>query len=272
MAGQNQIAIESLPQYSVIESCNGSGKWGKLTLSSIRQGQEIAKQFARDENASSWLSNPRWIGLEAQSVSDYDQTGIAQTPLTFLQNANAALPKRQTRLAQPHAAISGGYWDTPSVLANIPLAARTRKRAKLAPINIKIAFVLSGGVKSEAMAVQTARIARAIWDYTLAGGAVSLTVAHVGSYERRAENGTTGLAVEMRVNCSDQAALAQAISPVLGRACTFPLMSAASPVRHDAIMPPRTCPLPGFMYIGGVLGDALRAADSVIKQLAVAAA
>lgn len=269
---QNTIDLRALPQFSTYD--NKGEKWGKLSFPSVRACHDASRTHARTSNESIWHgAGAEWLGLAKQSIPDFDKTGIATEPLRQLQDAQTKLPKQHTRLAQPHAAVTGGYWDTPSVLAGLPLSARTRKRAKLPPKDVKIAFFVSGGISAEAMAAITAKIAHAIWDYTLEGGAVNFSVAYCGqthrSYSSHPTEEYSGFCVEFKVNCSDTATMALGLSPTMCRAVGYPLICALTEADRNGIPSPKGCPLPGYLWIGGVLRDALKAGDTVIQSLQI---
>lgn len=248
----------------------GRERYCVLALSSPREGHELARQWARSGQAGhAWSGeNSRWLGLAGQSRDNFDQSGIANEPLRLTREANARLPEKFTRMDKPVASITGGYWDTPSVLQNLPLSARTRKRAKLAPKQIKLAFCMSAGITSESMAPLTAKIAAAIHAYTLAGGAVTLTVAHLADVHKSTA-GYKGLMVEMKTNAADLNSLAAVLSPVYLRCVVGPLGTAFSDYDSDSLTVPRVCPVKDYLYIGGVLTKAIEAANTVVKQLEI---
>src|SRR3954470_13259847 len=118
----NTSAIQDLPGFSIIEHPK-MGKWARVQFSSVRASHDASREFARTKNERAWSSaGSDWQGLGEQSLADFDRSGIAQKPLALVQSASAKMPKKATRMANPHAAMTGGYWDTPSVLAGLPLA------------------------------------------------------------------------------------------------------------------------------------------------------
>ena len=262
----NTAAILAHPGFSLFT--HKSEKWAKLAFPSIRACHEFAKKHARKPDVTGWFHSESWCGLETQSFADFDQTGIATYIRDLVSSTESKMPHRLTRLAEPRAAITGGYWDTPAVLAGIPLAARQRVRAKLPPKSVRLAFFMSAGLNSTEMSKLTAKITRAIWEYTLAGGAVDLKVAYIG-LSRATSTGAKGIAIETAVNVSDIAAVALSLSPAMYRTICGPLQTAFSEYDQDPISPPQYCPLPGYLWIGGTLEAAIKAANETIKALQI---
>lgn len=269
----NTAAIIAHKGFSLFETINPFSKkpekWAKLFFPSIGETHAFAKKHARSDNENIWLHSPSWCGLATQEIPDFDNTGIATYIRDLVISSEGKMPHKLSKLANPHMAITGGYWDTPSVIAGLPLAARTRKRAKLPPRSIRLAFFMSAGIDSERMSALTAKITRAIWEYTIAGGAVDLHVAYIG-LARRTSTGACGIAIETRVNVSDVASIALAISPAMYRTICGPLQTAFSESARDGIPPPQFSPLKGYLWIGGTLEAAIKAAEQTIKDLQIA--
>jgi|SRR6478736_1048448 len=266
----NTQAINALPEYSTVET--PQGVYGKLSFSSTLHAHRIALEHARDTNSDIWHSGSIWEGLDKQKREDFDKTHIADYPLSLVKSESAKLPHKATRLSNPRAAVTGAVWNIPAVLANIPLSARTRQRAKLPPKAFKLGFFMSAGIDAETMGKLTARIARAIWDYTMAGGSASLTIAMCGNYRFVTSTGTKGLIVETKVNCSDIAGISLALSPAFFRTICGPLMTACSDARGDGIPCPQHSPLPAdYLWLGGIMDRAIEAAEQIIKELSITA-
>lgn len=265
---ENTAKLNALPNLSFYEAPD-YGKWAKLHFSSLSNMHRASCEFARTSNENIGRNSPDWLGLDKQTRASYEQTGICDYSLALVKKAADAMTKQYSRLAEPHAAVTGGFWDTPSVLANIPLAARTRRRSRLAPKSIKIGYFMSCSLDAPAMATLAARISRAIWDYTIAGGAVTLTVAHVGRVT--SSTGAKGLTVETLVNTSDVSAVATALSPAFFRIDGGCLMQAFSDRYSDSISCPYTSPLPSdYLYMGGAHTASIKAAEEIIKTLQIA--
>jgi hypothetical protein len=263
----NTAALCALPNFALIDAPNGD-KWAILKGSPLDL-QNICKAHACTPNETSWGdSGPGWLGLDTQSLPSFRQSNIAEYPLRLVKEATAKLPQKLTKLADQRAAVTGGFWDVPAVIANIPMAARTRIRNKLAPKQFKIGFSMSCNIDAAQMAALTSRIARALWDYTIAGGVATLTIYHAG-FVRRSETGAKGLITESHINCADQAALSLALSPTFLRTVAGPLMTAFSDSSQDSIPVVRDFPLPGVSMIGGIGAASLEAAERIIKELSI---
>lgn len=259
-------AIMAEPTYKQFTGADNK-QWSSISTASPRAMQELVIKHARKIDI--WnLENTKWAGLASQSRADFDTTGIADYPRNLVQKAQASLPAKRSRPANIRASLTGSVWNVPAVLANIPLAAQTRVRQKLTPLNLRIAFVASANVNIEKMGELTAKIARAIWDYTLAGGVVTLTVFHV-ALVKKSRTGSIGLSVEIKIPTTDVAALSLGLSPTFLRTCAGPLMTAFSDYPSDSLYPSSTNPIPNSYYIGGVSGDAIIAANAILKQLEI---
>lgn len=256
-------AIINHPTYTTFDAENKNGKWGYMKFPSITAMVEFCRVNCTSPYSQSWQSSS-WAGLGAQTCGDFYRTGTATEAKRLMGVAKGALPMRHTKLAQPHMAVTGGFWDTPSVLANLPLAARTRKRAKLAPLDLRIAFVLSAGISAEKLAPITARILRAVWEYIQAGGAVTLTVIDVGTYHG---NGCTGFAVETKVNTSNVAELSIALHPLFSRLLGGPIQSEF--FGASSISVPRSNPIKASHWIGGPMEQVIQNAAKVIRLLQI---
>lgn len=263
---ENTAAIIASPEFSLFPGADGQ-QWAKLRFSSSSHALQYSLKHGHTPNEG-WGDNSRWIGLETQSARDFWNTGIAQHSKTLVMQESGKLSDKPSRPGEFRPAITGGFWDTPSVIAGLPLAARTRVRTKLPPKQIKIALFMSAGVSAADMAKITAKIAHALWAYTIAGGSVTLDMTFCGLI-RRSSTGAVGVAVETRINASDVASISAVLSPVWFRAVTGRLMTAVSDYPSDSIPPPQKNPIPGALWIGGSFEAALRAGDAVLKELAL---
>ncbi len=262
----NTQAIIASPEFSLFPGADGR-QWARLRFHNTGACLRFSREHANTENEHAWGDNSRWIGLETQSARDFYSTSIAQHSKTLVLKETGKLSDKPSRPGEFRAAVTGGFWDVPSVVAGLPLAARSRMRSKLPPKTIRIAASMSAGVTAETMARITAKIAHALWQYTIAGGAATLEVTYVGHIT--SSTGATGLAVETRVNASDVAALSAALSPVWFRAVTGRLMTATSESNRDSIYVPRENPIPNSLWIGGVMENAVKAGEAVLKELAL---
>lgn len=268
---ENTQALRADSAFSVITGTDGL-KWGKLVCSSPRDAHNFARKYARTPNESQWTTYPRWIGLDTQAFPDFEETGIAHYPRSQVEASKADLPASSFRPSQSRAAVTGALWDVPAVLANIPLAARTRVRTKIAPVNLKISFAYSGMIDEKEITPRIAKLARAIWGYTMKGGAVTLTVYNTclfsGNYGKLFPSDIKGLIVETKVNAADVAALALATSPAFFRSIAAPLQSACSLQNGDMLYPHET-PLPGVIQASGISQRIHEALDKAIEALRI---
>lgn len=260
----NTAAILASPEFSLFTNAQGKSM-AKLRFLSTGQAIAFCKAHGETSNESNWGGRPHWIGLEHQSRDNFIETGIAEHSRDLTLAASKTLSDKPSRPGDFRPAITGGFWDTPSVIAGLPLAARTRVRSKLPPKTIKIAMFLSAGVSANDLARITAKIAYALWQYTIAGGAVTLDVSYCGCIT--SSTGARSLAVETRVNAADLASLSAALSPVWFRAVTGRLITATSETSRDLVYAVRENPFPDALWIGGVLTDAIKAGDAVLSAL-----
>lgn len=228
---ENSIAIESSPHYSV----KGEGKnaLSILRFSSIRECHEFTRKHARTGNETSWISDSRgFLGLADQSVFDFDTSGIPQHALKLVKTQMAKMTGTPSRPGQFAPAVTGGFWDVPSVIAGLPLSARIRARTKLPPVNLRLAIDFGADVSGEKIAPACARLAKAIHEYTKAGGAVSLSVmSYFDIWSEKANNGW----IECKVNGADLTNIATAFSPAFLRGVIYCLESALSDKPHDSL-------------------------------------
>lgn len=267
----NTRAIESDPRFS-IQDFGTKGKWGVLRFSSPRAFHEASVRYARTANERWAWGNAQWAGLGQQTLGDFDTSGIPQHGLALARAANAALPIRRNKPGQVRPSICGGAWNIPAVEAGIPLCARMRHRTKLAPRTITLVETYSASVNQETLSPIFAKLARAINDYTLAGGAVTLRICVIG-FAKSKSNGTVGLINEVRVPCNDLAQVCLGLSVTAFRALGGPLCTAYSESRGDCITIPRADenPIPNSIYLGGrtTSGDVSGSIAAVVKALEI---
>lgn len=248
----NTRALISDPRFSV-QDFGPKGKWGLLSFTSPREMLECVKRHARTTNERAWTSDPEWCGLGSQSIADLDASGIPLHALEDIRAASATLPHKRSRPGAITPSVVGGSWSVPAVLAGLPLAARSRSRTKLAPLTINLVCTWSSSVSASDLASTFARLGRAINDYTLAGGAVTLHTHYLGFLHRAPIDSIKGLIIKMRVPTNDLAQLALACSPMAFRAACGPLVTAVSDGPRDSVRVPTESdnPIPASIYLGG---------------------
>lgn len=268
----NTRALLSDPRFSV-RDFGPKGKWGMLSFSSPREALEASKQHARTENEKIWHGDPKWQGLGAQSLESLDAAGIAEHPLAAIRAANAALPHKQSRPGIIQPSIAGGAWSIPAVLAGLPLAARSRARTKLAPLTINLVCAWSASVSDEKLSPVFAKLGRALNDYTLAGGSVSLFLHYIGFLRAGPIDSIRGAIIRMRAPTADLAQLSLGCSVAAFRAVSGPLITALSDSRRDTIAIPQAIdnPIPASIYLGGrtSTGDIGPSLASTLEALAI---
>lgn len=260
-------SIIASPCFSFITGAD-KREWASMIFQSPHEGHAFSMRYARTPGQSGGSeTDPSWAGLgDKQTRDDFDRSGIAEYSKSLVLGSNAKLPPSTRRPHRVLPAVCGAQWSIPAVLANLPLSALTRARTKLPPVSIRLAFFMSAGITAESMAPLTARIARAIWDYTMEGGAVSLSIFHTSGV--RSQH-CSGILSETKVQTSDIAGLSLALSPAYYRAVFLPLMKAFSDDLYDSGAVVRTNPVPNSNWIGGPMRDAIIAAEAVIQALRI---
>ena len=249
----NTSAILAHPGYSKVTGVNNE-PWGLLKFPSIRAAHEFTKTHARTTNESSWQS-PYFIGLDPQTLANFDSSGVSQNALTAVRAAKGKMQEPKLTFAGPRASIAGAVWDIPAVLAGIPLCARQRVRTRLAPLSFHFLFSAACDLDAREMGEHGARVAGAIHAYILAGGVVNLTISraalNTGHRTNASTDGTKGLIVQSRVNTSDLAELSLVFSPAYIRGIAAPLITAFSAQDGDSLPILNYAPLSGVTYCGG---------------------
>lgn len=266
MVRENSAFLQSSPYFSYVTPPKGN-PWAILSFPNVRTFQQIVQSHAQTPNEQNWTTNSDWIGLGPQSVENFHLTGVADKPLEYVKSAIAKLPHIQSKFGRPRPAVCGSQWDIPAVLANLPLSARTRTRTKLTPLNIRLACFFSGAISAESLAPLTAKLVRAIYDYTMAGGVVNLRVGFVSSIKLPRANQAL---IEAHVNTSDLASLATILSPVGYRALGGRLNSAlCQSAKNTGAGFETDHSLPDTYWLSGRLEDVFKASEKVFTQLRI---
>lgn len=131
---------------------------------------------------------------------------------------------------------------------------------------------LSTHVRRENSAIR-AELGRALNDYTLAGGSVSLFLHYIGFLRAGPIDSIRGAIIRMRAPTADLAQLSLGCSVAAFRAVSGPLITALSDSRRDTIPVPQAIdnPLPASIYLGGrtETGDIGPSLTSTLEALAV---
>ena len=268
----NTRAILADPRFSVQDFAS-KGKWGIFKFQNPREAHAAAVQYARTPNEHSGLSDTRWAGLGSQTIESFDSSGIAEHPLSLMRAASAAMARKTSRPGKIQPAITGGSWSVPAVLAGLPLAANARARTKLPPLMINLALSYSASVRDETLAPIFAKLARGLWDYTLAGGAVIITN-HSAVRIHRSETGAVGCIVQCRVPTNDLAQFSLGLSSAFFRTIGSKLAKAFSDYPSDPmpVAEPESTPFPpGTIFLGGrtATGDIGANLSAVLAALAI---
>lgn len=269
---ENTQALISDPRFSV-QDFGPKGKWGMLRFASPREMLECVIAHAWTDNERVQDRDPHWLGLGSQSLADLAKTGIPAHALAQIKQASAALPHKFSRPGIIQPAIAGGSWSIPAVLVGLPLAARSRARTKLAPLTINLVCAWSASVTETTLAPTFARLARAIHDYTLAGGAVTLTCHYLSHLTSYPIPGLSGAGVSIRIPANDLAQIALGCSVMANRVCAMRLRKALSTTPDDSMLPIEapSNPIPASIYLGGrtETGDIGPSLASTLEALAI---
>lgn len=268
----NTRAILADPRFSV-QDFGTKGKWGIFKFQNPREAHVAAVQYARTDNEGMDQQSSEGLGLAKQPLVAYDHSGIAEHPLSLMRAASAAMTRKTSRPGKIQPAITGGSWAVPAVLAGLPLAANARARTKLPPLAINLALSYSASVRDKTLAPIFAKLARGLWDYTLAGGVVIITN-HSAVRIRRSETGAVGCIVQCHVPTNDLAQFSLGLSSVFFRTIGSKLAKAFSDYPSDpmSVAEPESTPFPsGTIFLGGrtSTGDIGANLTSVMQALAI---
>jgi len=192
-----------------------------------------------------------WAGVESESLTDFTQNGVSKDAFAAFDAATTSLHADRFQPGAPVAAVAGGAWVVPLVLANHPMAARLRTRTKLPPKNIDIAVTVSASVKWQTLTNSLARLAHAAWAYIEAGGAVRLTVHHISGFSKE-RHGAHGIIVSLQAPLTSKAGFATACSTQVKRAHVIELAIGCGEPR----VPRAYWHKPGLFTIDGSARDA----------------
>lgn len=258
------------PGVSIVRGADNK-QWVRFT-GNPRDIHRLTRENARGQNGRQWWNSQNWNSIPGQDWPTLDASGVADFPLQLIRQAKASLPDKPMRPGRAMPAVTGAVWDIPAVQAGLPLAARTRARVKLPPRDIRLGLSISGAVTAEKLARALAPLANAINAYTKAGGAVSLTVYDAAMFFYPPANGTVGAYIETRINASDEAAVAFALSPAFPRNVSYPLIAECSGRAGDAlkVCRPAEFPVKGVTALSGYGDDIFREVSAIVETLKVA--
>jgi len=205
-----------------------------------------------------------WCGLGSQSIREFFSDGYSTEALSQFSESLAQVQAQKALGGRLTPSVAGGAWVIPLVLQSHPMASRIRPREKLVPLNIRLRIGAMAMTSSGDITTNGAKVARALWDYALAGGIVSLTSIHVHGYYKQSNRGTYGCLIETRIPLSSESDIALACTTPLYRAAAIPLMQALSPVDHDSLRGWYE-PEPGILTLRGLPDDIAQMALYNIK-------
>lgn len=210
-------------------------RYDRIVFESPSDMIECARTEAKRHVADKMDRND-WTGLGPQPGADFLSSHHSTEAHKVFQSATAKL-EREHRIGGPRfiSSPAGGAWIIPQVLNNHPLPSRVRPREKLAPKNIKLKIIATWNVNSEAIARYASVVARALWDYQMAGGIVSLTLVQFSQYNRTSPRNTVGFWSETYIPLTNESAIATAVSVPLFRICWLSLAQQLSPCSDDGI-------------------------------------
>lgn len=232
----------------------------------------LFKAFPSPEAVLAWgLANPvaraiwelespnetsKWAGLKGQTLIDLVTTGRGVNALEAFNSASAKLETHHLAIGgRPVPAIAGGAWVIPAYLASNPLAARLKPRARLPHKDFRFELQCSAYVDQAELGSIGATIARAVWNYTLAGGSATLTMLYTYGFTHPPKNAPVAARFEVTIPLSSENSLALAVSTAFYRPVLMHLAShALSPLEGDSIPMRRELTPPGVQPLRGEWG------------------
>lgn len=201
--------------------------------------------------------DPEKLGLANQTAMQFLEEGYSKESLRLFSEAQAKLAPAPTLGRNYLPAAAGGAWVLPLVLQNSPLPARLKIRDKLPPRIIKMRIRASWDTTAESLARPAAMVARALWDYQLAGGIVQFSVVHTLEYKQKSTRGTRGLVIETQIPLTSEASITLACSPAYYRAISMGFGCELSPIGFNESFPRNVWleRIPEYLNIFGDRGD-----------------
>lgn len=248
---------------------------GLFSVSKFGAGDNVApvlhRRFASPEATIQWCNaqpllrdvwarhderhnSDSWCGLAGQAFEDLIHTGKGSNATQAFNKATAKLQAEKLAVGgAPIPALSGGAWVIPAYLSGNPLCARIRPRSKLPHKDFRFSLQCSAYVDQTELGAIGATIARAIWEYVMAGGTCSLTMYYTYGFTKAApESGAQAICFEVNIPISGVTSIALALSTAFYRPVLMNTVSHGfSPTSGDSIpmkrelQPPNVIPLNG---------------------------
>lgn len=229
---------------------------------------EFASFIRENRTAMSYAKDitQRWAGFRSESNSDAINAGVSRDAHKTMQANHAAL---EAPLKAPGRAIPspvGGAFNIGRILNGHPLSAYRRPRVTLPPKTIVIALSVSCSIDESTISKTVSKIARAAWEYHLAGGIVNVTFQTLCFYSRAPASGEKGMLISLILPLADVSALATGASLQAFRGFGIPIMQAYSGETHDPLWP-------GDILTPGVftLSGDQRKDDAILQSLMIKA-
>lgn len=178
-----------------------------------------------------------WAGIQGQTPQQFASQGYSNRSLSLFREAQAKLASTPILGSNLHPTVAGGAWIVPLVLQSHPMPARMKKREKLPPMNLTIRLDPIAHNDESILAKNLAQITRALWDYQLAGGVVSLTTFTTYNYHGTSNRGTRGFLFRCNVPITSESSLSLGCSVPFVRVMSFALGGELSPRGHDETFP-----------------------------------
>lgn len=230
----------------------------KADLFEFTSPQEFLS-FASEESPGGFARcnhREEWAGIRGQTPQEFASQGYSTRSLSLFREAQAKLVSTPILGSTLHPAVAGGAWIIPLVLQSHPMPARMKKREKLPPLNLTIRLDPIAYNDEAILAQNLAQITRALWDYQLAGGVVSLTTFTTYNYSRESDRGTKGFLFRCNVPITSESSLSLGCSVPFVRVMSFALGGELSPKGHDESFPMhRVFPQDEFILSGDETRD-----------------
>lgn len=226
----------------------------QFALVTMGKGKTYHRRFASPESILQWgrtdpviseawtveggpIRNASWNGLGGQTRADLIATARGNNALAHFNKASAKLQADSLRIGgRAIPAVTGGAWNIPAYLSGNPLCARTKPRTKLPHKDFRFTLQCSAYVDEAELGAIGATIARALWNYTLAGGSATLTMFYVYGFSENSPAGAEACCFEVNIPLASSNALALAMSAAFYRSILMlAVADGISPTRGDCI-------------------------------------
>lgn len=202
-------------------------RWIERAQALRRDPSDAGRAFAQQLHAQ---ASSRWLGFGKQEKIAALDAGVIDTALEAFQKAQGGLETHFTRAA-PVLAPVGTAFSIGRIIQGHPKAALYRPKAKLPAKRIEVCLSVSGSVPADQIAAQMSKIAKAIWQYSMAGGVVEFSVAFLCAFHQNQTwqgQSHTGFLDVLTINPSNAAQYSTAASGQFFRGFYISLAQALS--------------------------------------------